>query len=446
MAENTQPIPIKGLEQIDEQASALSDHLTRWLHKQSWIAVEFEAIAALLALSAVLILLSALLYLIVRPLLLHWMHAVVKRTRFSWDDKLFGFGVFRWATHFFPALFIYLITPGLFKNFPVLVAFTNSVALIYMVIAAYFTIDSLLNVVHVIYRQRESAQRFIVGTFIQVVKLFTTLIALILIIAILIGKSPLILLGGLGMFASVLMLVFKDVILGFVAGIQLASNKMLNPGDWLEMPSQGADGDVDEIGLTVVKVRNFDNTVTTIPTYSLISQSFKNWQGMTESGGRRIKRSLLIDVNSICLADEALLKRFREIEYIGDYLERKEADVATWNKQHSTSGNKSRVNGRRLSNVGTFRSYIEAYLKNHPRIHQQGMTLLVRQLAPNEQGLPIEIYCFTTTTAWKEYEEIQADIFDHLLAVAPEFGLRIFQQPSGSDIRETLGKGRQPVG
>ncbi len=436
--EASNPPPIKGLEQIDQQASAVSDHLTQWLHKQSWIAEEFEATVALLALISGLVLISALIYLILRPLLLRWMHVVIKRTRFSWDDKLFGFGVFRWSTHFFPALFIYLITPGLFKNFPTLVTFTNSAALIYMVIAAYFTIDSLLNVIHVIYRQRESAQRFIVGTFIQVVKLFTTLIALILIIAILIGKSPLMLLGGLGMFASVLMLVFKDVILGFVAGIQIASNKMLKLGNWLEMPSHGADGTVEEVGLTVVKVRNFDNTVTTLPTYTLISQPFKNWQGMTDSGGRRIKRSLLIDVNSIRLADPAMLERFRKIEHICDYLKKKESEIAVWNKTHATSSHNNRVNGRRLTNVGTFRNYIEAYLRNHPEIHQHGMTLLVRQLAPSSEGLPIEIYCFTTTTAWVEYERIQADIFDHFLAVAPEFDLRIFQQTSGTDISQAI--------
>ena len=232
--------------------------------------------------------------------------------------------------------------------------------------------------------------------------------------------------------------------MGFVAGIQLASNKMLSPGDWLEMPSQGADGDVEEIGLTTVKIRNFDKTITTIPTFALISQSFKNWQGMTESGGRRIKRSLLIDISSIKLADEEMLKRFREIEHIGKHLQKKEEDIAAWNKEHSVSGNENRVNGRRLTNVGTFRSYIEAYLKNHPMIHQDGMTLLVRQLPPDGQGLPIEIYCFTTTTAWGEYEAIQADIFDHFLAVAQEFDLRIYQQPSGNDLHDLIaGQGEK---
>ncbi|MCF6311028.1 MAG: mechanosensitive ion channel family protein [Verrucomicrobiales bacterium] len=440
MSENTNPAPAQGVAAVNEQASALSDHLSQWLHSQSWVAQELEKPSALLILGMGLVLCSSLLYFIVRPLLLRWMHLVTKRTKFSWDDLLFGHGVFRWSTHFFPALFIYLITPGLFKDSPILIAIVLSAALIYMVIVGYLTIDSLLNVMNTYYRRRRSSQRFIVGTFIQVIKLFTAIVAIVLIIAILIGKPPLLLLGGLGMFASVLMLVFKDVILGFVAGIQIASNKMLTPGNWLEMPSHGADGTVEEIGLTVVKVRNFDNTVTTLPTYTLISQPFKNWQGMTDSGGRRIKRSLLIDINTIRLADPAMLERFREIEHIGDYLEKKESEIAEWNQQHAASRHQNRVNGRRLTNVGTFRAYIEAYLKNHPDIHQHSMTLLVRQLSPNAEGLPIEIYCFTTTTDWIAYESIQADIFDHLLAVASEFDLHIFQQSSGTDIRAAIAE------
>ena len=429
---------------ISDQASALSDRLTQWLADQSWVPNGFERTIALAMLVAGLALSAWLIYVVVRPLILHWMQVIVKRTRFSWDDKMFGYGVFRWATHFVPALYIYVLAPGLLKSSPTLVSVTVSASLIYMVIAGYFVVDSLLNAGYALFRKTKSGQKFLTGTFIQVIKLTAALIALILILAIVIGKSPLVLLGGLGMFASILMLVFKDVILGFVAGIQLASNKMLSPGDWLEMPSQGADGDVEEIGLTTVKIRNFDKTITTIPTFALISQSFKNWQGMTESGGRRIKRSLLIDISSIKLADEEMLKRFREIEHIGKHLQKKEEDIAAWNKEHSVSGNENRVNGRRLTNVGTFRSYIEAYLKNHPMIHQDGMTLLVRQLPPDGQGLPIEIYCFTTTTAWGEYEAIQADIFDHFLAVAQEFDLRIYQQPSGNDLHDLIaGQGEK---
>ena len=379
---------------------------------------------------------SWLLYVVVRPLLLHWVKALVKRTPFSWDEKLFGFGVFRWMSHLVPAFFISTIAPGLFESAPVIASIITSAARLYMVVAGFFTIDSLLNAGHAAYRESELAGKFPAKSFFQVAKLIVALVAVLLAIAILIGKSPLVLLGGLGVFASVLMLVFKDVILGFVAGIQIASNRMLAPGDWLEMPSQGADGDVQEIGLTTVKVRNWDKTFTTIPTYALISQSFRNWRGMKESGGRRIKRSILIDVNSIRLCDDSTLAKFREIEHISEYLTHKEKEIAAWNKKHGIIDD-DRVNGRRLTNVGTFRAYVEAYLRNHPEIHQD-MTLLVRQLEPADRGLPIQIYCFTNTTAWAAYEGIQSDIFDHLLAVAPEFDLRIFQQPSGADVRSPI--------
>lgn len=434
MSKNTEQQTIKGAAALHDHVSALSDRLAQWLDNLSWVPSRLEKPLALITLLGGLLLIAWVLYVLVRPLLLRWMHRIIKRTPFSWDEKLFGFSVFRWATHFVPALFIYLVAPGLLKGSPTLVHVIVMTTYVYMVIAGFFVIDSLLNFIHSFHQESETRRKFITGPLIQGIKLVAALIAVILIMAILIGKSPMILLGGLGMFASVLMLVFKDVILGLVAGIQVASNNMLKPGDWLEMPGNGAAGDVEEIGLTIVKVRNFDKSVTTIPTCSLVSQPFKNWHGMTESGGRRIKRNLLIDVNSIQLADESMLKRFREINLISEYLKQKESEIARWNREHSSSENQSPVNGRRLTNIGTFRAYIEAFLKSHPMLHQEGMTLLVRQLAPGERGLPIEIYCFTTTTAWVEYEKIQADIFDHLLAVAPEFNLRIFQQPSGSDM------------
>jgi miniconductance mechanosensitive channel len=235
------------------------------------------------------------------------------------------------------------------------------------------------------------------------------------------------------------MLVFRDVILGFVAGIQLSTNSMLSIGDWLEMPSHKADGDVEEIGLTTVKVRNWDKTITTIPTYALISESFRNWRGMSESGGRRIKRSLFIDISSIRLCSEEMLDRFREIEHIATYLKKKEAEVETYNEAMGEEADKNRVNGRRLTNVGTFRAYIEAYLRHHPDINRE-MTLLVRQLAQDGRGLPIEIYCFSANKNWAPYESIQADIFDHLLAVAREFDLELFQEPSGNDFSKITGK------
>jgi miniconductance mechanosensitive channel len=257
-----------------------------------------------------------------------------------------------------------------------------------------------------------------------------------MIISLLMGRSPLLLLSGLGAMTAVLMLVFKDPILGLVAGIQLSANDMLKIGDWLEMPKYGADGAVTDIGLTTVKVRNWDNTVTTIPTYALISDSFKNWRSMSESGGRRIKRSVNIDTTSVHFLTSEEQERLNRNPLLQRYLNDKTQELGKYNQQSEVDLS-SPLNGRRLTNVGTLRAYLVAYLRSHPGIHQN-MTLMVRQLAPTPEGLPLEIYAFTNTTVWAEYEGIQSDIFDHLLAAIGEFDLRIHQTPSGNDMRSML--------
>ncbi|MGV2496830.1 mechanosensitive ion channel family protein [Pelagerythrobacter aerophilus] len=304
-------------------------------------------------------------------------------------------------------------------------------ALIILIIA--MAISAGLSFVKDLYDRRpDSANRPIKG-YIQVLKIVVYAAAAILMVAALIEQSPLLLLSGLGAMAAVLLLVFKDTILSLVASVQLTSNDMLRVGDWIEMPELNADGDVIDIALHTVKVQNFDKTITTIPTHRLISDSFKNWRGMSESGGRRIKRAINIDQNSIrFLSDEekAGLRRFKLIE---DYLADKEREIGEWNAGLGEAAREP-VNARRVTNVGTFRAYVVAYLRSHARI-TPAMTLLVRQLEPTAQGLPLEVYCFTDTTAWGEYETIQADIFDHLLAIMPEFGLRIFQEPSGLDFQ-----------
>jgi miniconductance mechanosensitive channel len=268
---------------------------------------------------------------------------------------------------------------------------------------------------------------------IQTVKLIASVFVGVLAISILMDKSPLIWLSGLGALSAVLMLVFKDPILGLVAGIQLSANEMLTVGDWLEMPKYGADGDVIDIGLTTVKVRNWDKTISTIPTYALISDSFKNWRGMTESGGRRIKRSVFIDTSSIGFLDNEQLERLKKAELLDQYLTEKTQAIDNANSKKQVDMS-LRINGRRLTNVGTFRAYLISFLQSHPDIHQQ-LTLMVRQLQPTSEGLPIEIYAFTNTTSWGAYESIQADIFDHVFAVLPEFGLRAHESPTGHDIR-----------
>lgn len=419
-------------EAVTESASTFAERLRLWLESLSWMPESVAEVVAQAILLSGLLLIAWVLYVIFRPLLLKWVQNIVAKTPYTWDNQLFGHGVFRWIAHLLPGIFIILVAPGLFESSPLLATALTTAAELYLLISTYFVFDSLFNAIRSILHSTRIGSHLNLIAISQVAKLITALVIFLFCIAALLQEPPIALLSGLGVLASVLMLVFKDVILGFVAGIQLSTNQMLSIGDWLEMPSHRADGDVEEIGLTTVKVRNFDRTITTIPTYALISESFKNWRGMSESQGRRIKRSLLIDTNSIQLVTPAMIERFREIEHIAAYFSAKEKEVEEYNAKLPANRVRNRVNGRRLTNVGTFRAYIEAYLRNHPQINQE-MTLLVRQLAPEGRGLPIEIYCFSSDKRWAAYESIQADIFDHLFAVAPEFDLRIFQEPSGSD-------------
>jgi len=312
---------------------------------------------------------------------------------------------------------------------------TVNIARTMIVLSIAMAIGGALDYANELYSRRpESRSRPIKG-YVQVVKIAIYFGAAILMIAVLIEQSPLLLLSGLGAMAAVLMLVFKDTILSLVASVQLSSNDMLRVGDWIEMPGMNADGDVVDIALHTVKIRNFDKTITTIPTHRLIADSFRNWRGMNESGGRRIKRALVVDQNSIRFLDEKEtddLKRFRLLD---DYLASKQEEIAEWNR-HELSSDCDTINARRITNIGTLRAYVIAYLKSHPRIAGAGFTLMVRQLPPGPQGLPLEIYCFTDTVKWPQYEAIQADIFDHMLAILPEFGLRIFQNPSGQDFAQ----------
>lgn len=302
---------------------------------------------------------------------------------------------------------------------------------IWMLLAVLFIAFSFLDTLTRWCFERGYAGNLPVRGLVQTLKLILSIGISLVIISLLIGQSPFILLSGLGAMTAVLMLIFKDPILGLVAGIQLSANNMLMIGDWLEMPKYNADGEVIDIGLTTVKVRNWDNTVTTVPTYSLISDSFKNWRSMSESGGRRIKRSVMIDSATVHFISEEDVQRFTKSPLLSEYIIAKSYELEKANKDADMS---LALNGRRMTNLGTFRVYLERYLRNHPNIHK-GMTLMVRQLAPTGNGIPIEIYCFSRVTQWVEYEAIQADIFDHIFAIVGEFDLRIYQSPSGHDMQ-----------
>ena len=304
----------------------------------------------------------------------------------------------------------------------------RNVCIAFLVLTAGLSLSKALDLAGVLYNRRPDAPNKPIKGYLQLGKILVFCVAAILIVATLINRNPLILLSGLGAMAAVLMLIFQDTILSLVASLQLGSNDMVRIGDWIEMPSQNADGDVIEIALHTVKVRNWDKTITTLPVRKLITDSFKNWRGMQESGGRRIKRSLFIDQRSVRFLDDAEIARLEEFVVLNGYLERKRRELAEWNRKLEEAGARP-INERRVTNLGTFRAYVEEYLRNNIHIRQD-MTLLVRQLQPGATGIPLEIYCFTNDTRWAVYEGIQSDIFDHLLAILPVFGLRVFQQCS----------------
>ncbi|MBE0509651.1 MAG: mechanosensitive ion channel family protein [Chromatiales bacterium] len=338
--------------------------------------------------------------------------------------------------HIVPALVLWAGI-GLIPDLPeALVVVVRNLCNAYIVLTVALALSALLHTINVIYGYRPEAKDRPIKGYLQVINILIYVIAAILIIASLLDRSPLILLSGLGAMAAVLMLVFQDTLLSLVASVQLSSNDMVRVGDWIEMPQLNADGDVIDIALHTVKVQNWDRTITTIPTKRMIAESFKNWRGMQESGGRRIKRAIYLDQNSIGFLSEQAQGKLHRFSLLADYLDEKKQELREWNARLAEQG-LDPVNGRQITNIGTFRAYVDRYLRHHPSVHQ-GMTLMVRQLSSGPEGLPLEIYCFTNTTAWVAYEGIQSDIFDHLLAILPEFGLRVFQQPSGQDMRTAL--------
>jgi len=388
--------------------------------------------------------LSAFLFLILLALFANYaakafihgvIHPLIHKTSIEWDDLLIETRVFVRFSHIVPAAVIHFFGPSLFEKFPDVVANLGIVVNTYLIVIVLFIIDGVLNFLRRVWENGPVGKRYPAKSFTQAAKLVINLIGIIFILSAVLGKSPLVFFSSLGAVTAILLLIFKDAILGLVAGFQLSVNHMIMVGDWIEMPGRGADGDVIDVSLTTVKVQNWDKTITTIPTYALISDSFKNWRGMSESGGRRIKRSLNIDMRTIQFADEQLLERFKRIRLLRPYLEQKLEDIQKHNSEVENDLAEL-INGRRLTNIGTFRAYCVAYLRNHPKIHQSGMTLLVRQLAPTEKGIPIEIYCFTNDTAWVNFEDIQGDLFDHLLSILPEFGLSTYQSPSGADLEK----------
>ncbi len=370
---------------------------------------------------------------IAKRIILSILAVFIRKSKTDWDDILLEKKVFNRLSHFAPAIVVYYIIEQAIPGKEGWIGFIQSSTHIYMIVVGTMVFLSFFNAVNEIYNRLPASKNRSIKSYIQVVNIFLYFVAAILIVSILLGKSPGYFLGGLGAMAAILILVFKDSILGLVAGIQIAANDLLRPGDWISMPSKGADGNVIDITLNTVKVQNFDKTITTIPTYSLVSESFSNWRGMEESGGRRIKRAILIDVNSIKFCDNNMIDKFGKIELLKNYVKTKLDELNEYNEKNNIDDSIV-VNGRRMTNIGTFKRYLEEYLRNNPNINLD-MTFLVRQLQVTEKGLPIEIYVFSKVQEWVAYEQVQADIFDHIFAILPEFELKAFQNPTGSDFK-----------
>ena len=386
-------------------------------------------------------------------LTLRILHGAIRRasarTKSTWDDRILGQGVFTRLAHAVPAVIIFFgIAPALGVSLADVTSATNMVAfaaeitrritLAFIVLTATMAMSAFLDAINGIYNESYSQARSRpIKGYLQVIGLVLYIAASVVVVSILADRSPVVFLSGLGALTAVLMLVFRDTILSFVASLQIMSNDMIRIGDWVEMPQANADGDVIDLALHTVKIQNWDKTISTIPTNKFISESFKNWRGMSESGGRQIKRSLSLDMSSIRFLTEEEVERHSRSELLREYIKQKREDLAQHTKEKVGMDPDVIPSTRRLTNVGTFRAYVFNYLKSHPMIHDE-MTLIVRQLEPGPRGLPIQIYCFSNDIVWANYETLQADIFDHLIAILPEFGIRAFQEPAGTDL-ERLG-------
>ena len=369
--------------------------------------------------------------LVVKKFIVEILRSVAKRTKTKLGEYLLQESFFLRLSHLAPAFVISTLSEFVFHNYPVFNGFIAVLVNLYLVVIILWVIDAIIDTLYKLYEESRLSTKLPLKGICQAVKIVVNVTGIIFILSILLDKSPLYFFSGLGALTAVLLLVFKDVILGLVAGIQLTANNMVRKGDWVEMPKYGADGDVIDVALTTIKIQNWDKTITTIPAHALVSDAFKNWRGMSESGGRRIKRSIYLDLSSVRFLKESEVLELERIELLKNYLSGKRSEIGEEGldlEEHGLAA--PLLNGRNLTNSGTFRAYCIEYLRAHPSIHQKGMTFLIRQLAPTEKGLPIEIYVFVNDVRWIEYEGVQSDVFDHLLAALPVFNLRAFQLPS----------------
>lgn len=368
---------------------------------------------------------------IARKVILRTVEAIVKRSKTKIDDIFFKHRVFRGVAHVLPAVVFLIGSPFVFKDFQEAGVWFDKIAYLLMVGAVLWVVFSFLNAAQELLEKSSHLKDKPVQSYVQVAKLLTVIVAFVLATSTLLGKSPLVVLSAFGAVAAVLIFVFKDTILGLVASVQISVNDLVRVGDWVTMEKFRADGDVIDISLTTIKIQNWDKTISSIPTYMFTIDSFKNWRGMQESGGRRIKRSILIKISSVRFCSPEMIERYRKFQILGSYLDNRLQEVNEHNQDLNVDKTYP-INGRHLTNLGIFRKYIELLIADRKGIHKT-MTKMVRQLDPASEGVPIEIYCFTDTTEWLAYEQLQADLFDHLLASVPLFDLEVFENPTGSD-------------
>ena len=409
----------------------MNELITAWLLEQG-VSDKYLETSAIAVGLLIIGLVSVISYYIAKNQFLKVVHKLIVKTKNTWDDALIEHKVLTRLTLLLPFILILFLTPLIFPSefllTNLLVLFTK----VFLTFQVARSVSAVLNVSKSLYGETAKQKYLPLNAIIQVIKLAVYLVAAIIIVSLILDKSPIYLLSGLGALTAVLILVFQDTIKGLVASIQISANKMVVAGDWIELPKYGADGDVIEIGLNTVKVQNFDKTITTVPTYALISDSFKNWRNMYHTGARRIKRTLIIDIGSIDFYSLEKVDFLASTNLLKTYLTDKKQQLDLENKSLNQNESLHKVDSRQLTNIGTFRAYIEMYLNQNSNIRND-LTCMVRQLSASSSGLPLELYCFANTTDWVEYEAIQADVFDHLFAIAPQFDLRIFQHPTGFD-------------
>jgi miniconductance mechanosensitive channel len=412
-------------------------NIAHWLDK--WFIEDFglDPILALylklLTLIVLLFIICILSWYIAKIIIVNFVNKIFLKTKVVWDDVLVEKKVFEKMAYLVPAFIIVLVAPYIFGDFPKVIKYAIILSYIFIIVVIIRSAITLLSAVDEILSNTIILKDKPITTYIQVLKIGVYFIGGILVLSLVLGKSPFYFLGAMGAMTAILLLIFKDTILGFVASIQMSVYDMVRVGDWISMPKYDADGDVMSINLNTVKVQNWDKTITTIPTYAFITDSFKNWRGMSDSGGRRIKRAIYLQVSSFKFCDDETLSQFKKYKLIQDYIIEKENDVQKFNSKINDSEIDS-VNNRRMTNIGVFRIYAEKYIAAHPNINAE-MTLMVRQLESTSKGLPLEIYCFSSEREWVKYENIISDIFDHLFTITSEFGLEVFEEPTGNDFR-----------